>query len=112
MVPVLPVEVVPWCFGHRREMGKSSWDSSWSSTRLLPGPVHRLDEHPSSKWSPRLNYFEYRRLLGNLTALWIRATFGEYSKWGEPQGLALLAADKSPAGDSHAKWCLTKKNMS
>uniref|UniRef100_A0A8D2N772 Laminin subunit gamma 2 n=1 Tax=Zonotrichia albicollis TaxID=44394 RepID=A0A8D2N772_ZONAL len=40
----------------------------------------RLDEHPSSKWSPRLNHFEFRRLLGNLTALWIRATFGEYSK--------------------------------
>uniref|UniRef100_A0A8C3XY86 Laminin subunit gamma 2 n=1 Tax=Catharus ustulatus TaxID=91951 RepID=A0A8C3XY86_CATUS len=39
----------------------------------------RLDEHPSSKWSPRLNHFEFRRLLGNLTALWIRATFGEYS---------------------------------
>ncbi|KAL2301674.1 hypothetical protein Nmel_011064 [Mimus melanotis] len=39
----------------------------------------RLDEHPSSKWSPRLNHFEFRRLLGNLTALWIRATLGEYS---------------------------------
>ncbi|NXM81006.1 LAMC2 protein, partial [Oenanthe oenanthe] len=39
----------------------------------------RLDEHPSSTWSPRLNHFEFRRLLGNLTALWIRATFGEYS---------------------------------
>ncbi|NXI41329.1 LAMC2 protein, partial [Galbula dea] len=39
----------------------------------------RLDEHLSSKWSPRLNHFEFRRLLGNLTALWIRATFGEYS---------------------------------
>ncbi|XP_058698352.1 laminin subunit gamma-2 isoform X2 [Poecile atricapillus] len=40
----------------------------------------RLDEHPSSNWSPRLNHFEFRRLLGNLTALWIRATFGEYSE--------------------------------
>ncbi|NXD40462.1 LAMC2 protein, partial [Copsychus sechellarum] len=39
----------------------------------------RLDEHPSSMWSPRLNHFEFRRLLGNLTALRIRATFGEYS---------------------------------
>ncbi|XP_014742189.1 PREDICTED: laminin subunit gamma-2 [Sturnus vulgaris] len=39
----------------------------------------RLDEHPSNNWSPRLNHFEFRRLLGNLTALWIRATFGEYS---------------------------------
>uniref|UniRef100_A0A8C0J1Y3 Laminin subunit gamma 2 n=1 Tax=Chelonoidis abingdonii TaxID=106734 RepID=A0A8C0J1Y3_CHEAB len=39
----------------------------------------RLDEHPRSGWSPKLSYFEYRRLLGNLTALWIRATYGEYS---------------------------------
>lgn len=51
----------------------------------------RLDEHPSSKWSPRLNHFEFRRLLGNLTALWIRATFGEYSKCRESlQGWFLL----------------------
>lgn len=51
-----------------------------SSTSLSHG---RLDEHPSSQWSPRLNHFEFRRLLGNLTALWIRATFGEYSKCRE-----------------------------
>ena len=72
---------------------------------LLPPPMGRLDEHPSSKWSPRLNHFEYRRLLGNLTALWIRATFGEYSKWGESlqaQGWLLLVAGdaKSPDGDT------------
>ncbi|XP_041889744.1 laminin subunit gamma-2 isoform X3 [Corvus kubaryi] len=53
--------------------------------RVLPCGVSqtytiRLDEHPSGKWSPRLNHFEFRRLLGNLTALWIRATFGEYSE--------------------------------
>nr|XP_009670977.1 PREDICTED: laminin subunit gamma-2 [Struthio camelus australis] len=29
----------------------------------------RLDEHPSSKWSPRLNFFEYRRAAGNLLCL-------------------------------------------
>ncbi|PNJ53691.1 LAMC2 isoform 3 [Pongo abelii] len=38
----------------------------------------RLNEHPSSNWSPQLSYFEYRRLLRNLTALRIRATYGEY----------------------------------
>ncbi|KAL6041036.1 hypothetical protein STEG23_019176, partial [Scotinomys teguina] len=38
----------------------------------------RLNEHPSSLWSPQLSYFEYRRLLRNLTALLIRATYGEY----------------------------------
>lgn len=50
---------------------------------LSPLSHGRLDEHPNSKWSPRLNHFEFRRLLGNLTALWIRATFGEYSKCRE-----------------------------
>lgn len=77
---------------------------------LLPPPTGRLDEHSSSKWSPRLNHFEYRRLLGNLTALWIRATFGEYSKWGESckgvaQGWLLLVAGeaKSLDGDTFAK---------
>uniref|UniRef100_A0A8B9QEZ6 Laminin subunit gamma 2 n=1 Tax=Apteryx owenii TaxID=8824 RepID=A0A8B9QEZ6_APTOW len=55
----------------------------------------RLDEHPSSKWSPRLNFFEYRRLLGNLTALWIRATFGEYST-GYVDNITLVSAQPAP----------------
>ncbi|NXK29207.1 LAMC2 protein, partial [Arenaria interpres] len=55
----------------------------------------RLDEHPSSKWSPRLNHFEYRRLLGNLTALWIRATFGEYST-GYIDNVTLVSAQPVP----------------
>ncbi|XP_067156721.1 laminin subunit gamma-2 [Apteryx mantelli] len=55
----------------------------------------RLDEHPSSKWSPRLNFFEYRRLLGNLTALWIRATFGEYST-GYIDNITLVSAQPAP----------------
>uniref|UniRef100_A0A8B9EXT8 Laminin subunit gamma 2 n=1 Tax=Amazona collaria TaxID=241587 RepID=A0A8B9EXT8_9PSIT len=55
----------------------------------------RLDEHPSSKWSPRLNHFEYRRLLGNLTALWIRATFGEYST-GYLDNVTLVSAQPVP----------------
>lgn len=66
----------------------------------------RLDEHPSSKWSPRLNHFEFRRLLGNLTALWIRATFGEYSKCRESLiGWLLLAVgdNKSLDGNTFAK---------
>ena len=66
---------------------------------LLPSLTGRLDEQPSSKWSPRLNHFEYRRLLGNLTALWIRATFGEYSKWGQSlQGWLLLVSAAGPRG--------------
>ncbi|NXP62747.1 LAMC2 protein, partial [Chloropsis cyanopogon] len=55
----------------------------------------RLDEHPSSKWSPRLNHFEFRRLLGNLTALWIRATFGEYST-GYIDNVTLVSAQPGP----------------
>uniref|UniRef100_A0A8B9VS96 Laminin subunit gamma 2 n=1 Tax=Anas zonorhyncha TaxID=75864 RepID=A0A8B9VS96_9AVES len=61
----------------------------------------RLDEHPSSKWSPRLNYFEYRRLLGNLTALRIRATFGEYST-GYIDNITLVSAQ--PAAGILAPW--------
>ncbi|NWW95068.1 LAMC2 protein, partial [Rhynochetos jubatus] len=61
----------------------------------------RLDEHLSSKWSPRLNHFEYRRLLGNLTALWIRATFGEYST-GYIDNVTLVSAQ--PIAGVPAPW--------
>ncbi|NXT01000.1 LAMC2 protein, partial [Jacana jacana] len=61
----------------------------------------RLDEHPSSKWSPRLNHFEYRRLLGNLTALRIRATFGEYST-GYIDNVTLVSAQ--PVAGVPAPW--------
>ncbi|KGL99607.1 Laminin subunit gamma-2, partial [Charadrius vociferus] len=61
----------------------------------------RLDEHPSSKWSPRLNHLEYRRLLGNLTALWIRATFGEYST-GYIDNVTLVSAQ--PIAGVRAPW--------
>ncbi|NXN86124.1 LAMC2 protein, partial [Bombycilla garrulus] len=61
----------------------------------------RLDEHPSSNWSPRLTHFEFRRLLGNLTALWIRATFGEYST-GYIDNVSLLSAQ--PAPGAPAPW--------
>ncbi|NWH62338.1 LAMC2 protein, partial [Geococcyx californianus] len=61
----------------------------------------RLDEHLSSKWSPRLNHFEYRRLLGNLTALWIRATFGEYST-GYIDNVTLMSAQ--PIAGVPAPW--------
>ncbi|NXR10761.1 LAMC2 protein, partial [Semnornis frantzii] len=74
--------------------------------KILPcGVSHtytfRLDEHPSSKWTPRLNHFEYRRLLGNLTALWIRATFGEYST-GYIDNVTLVSAQ--PVAGVPAPW--------
>ncbi|NWX38195.1 LAMC2 protein, partial [Notiomystis cincta] len=61
----------------------------------------RLDEDPSSKWSPRLSHFEFRRLLGNLTALQIRATFGEYST-GYIDNVTLVSARAVPGAP--APW--------
>ncbi|NXX41092.1 LAMC2 protein, partial [Tricholaema leucomelas] len=74
--------------------------------KILPcGVSHtytfRLDEHPSSQWIPRLNHFEYRRMLGNLTALWIRATFGEYST-GYIDNVTLVSA--RPVAGVPAPW--------
>ncbi|XP_038125963.1 laminin subunit gamma-2 [Cyprinodon tularosa] len=37
----------------------------------------RLDEQLNSKWRPQLSAFEFQKLLQNLTAIKIRATFGE-----------------------------------
>uniref|UniRef100_A0A8D2CU09 Laminin subunit gamma-2 n=1 Tax=Sciurus vulgaris TaxID=55149 RepID=A0A8D2CU09_SCIVU len=61
----------------------------------------RLNEHPSSNWSPQLSYFEYRRLLRNLTALRIRATYGEYST-GYMDNVTLVSA--RPVSGTPAPW--------
>ncbi|XP_027724386.1 laminin subunit gamma-2 [Vombatus ursinus] len=61
----------------------------------------KLNEHPSSKWSPQLSYFEYRRLLRNLTALWIRATYGDYST-GYLDNVTLISA--RPISGAPAPW--------
>ncbi|XP_012969728.3 laminin subunit gamma-2 isoform X2 [Mesocricetus auratus] len=61
----------------------------------------RLNEHPSSRWSPQLSYFEYRRLLRNLTALLIRATYGEYST-GYIDNVTLVSA--RPVSGAPAPW--------
>lgn len=61
----------------------------------------RLNEHPSSHWSPQLSYFEYRRLLRNLTALRIRATYGEYST-GYLDNVTLISA--RPVSGAPAPW--------
>lgn len=61
----------------------------------------RLNEHPSSHWSPQLSYFEYRRLLRNLTALRIRATYGEYST-GYIDNVTLISA--RPVSGAPAPW--------
>ncbi|XP_041578889.1 laminin subunit gamma-2 isoform X2 [Vulpes lagopus] len=61
----------------------------------------RLNERPSSQWSPQLSYFEYRRLLRNLTALRIRATYGEYST-GYLDNVTLISA--RPVSGAPAPW--------
>ncbi|XP_011359564.2 laminin subunit gamma-2 [Pteropus vampyrus] len=65
----------------------------------------RLSEHPSSNWSPQLSYFEYRRLLRNLTALWIRATYGEYST-GYIDNVTLISARPSGAPAPWVEQCV------
>ncbi|XP_020671039.3 laminin subunit gamma-2 [Pogona vitticeps] len=54
----------------------------------------RLDEHPSSNWSPRLSRAEYHRLIGNLTALQIRATYGDST--GYLSNVVLVSAQPTP----------------
>ncbi|XP_004396930.1 PREDICTED: laminin subunit gamma-2 [Odobenus rosmarus divergens] len=61
----------------------------------------RLNERPNSNWSPQLSYFEYRRLLRNLTALRIRATYGEYST-GYLDNVTLISA--RPISGAPAPW--------
>ncbi|KAM6218305.1 laminin subunit gamma-2 [Rhynchocyon petersi] len=61
----------------------------------------RLNEHRSSNWNPQLSYFEYRRLLRNLTALRIRATYGEYST-GYIDNVTLISA--RPISGAPAPW--------
>uniref|UniRef100_A0A8D0GBE9 Laminin subunit gamma 2 n=1 Tax=Sphenodon punctatus TaxID=8508 RepID=A0A8D0GBE9_SPHPU len=61
----------------------------------------RLDEHPTSNWHPKLSQFEFRRLLGNLTALGIRATYGE-SSTGYLDNVTLASA--RPTSGSPAPW--------
>lgn len=39
--------------------------------------MSRLDEQPGSSWRPQLSSLQFQRLLQNLTAIKLRATFGE-----------------------------------
>ncbi|XP_077188729.1 laminin subunit gamma-2 isoform X2 [Paroedura picta] len=60
----------------------------------------RLDEHPNNNWSPRLSGVDFRRLIGNLTALWIRATYGDNT--GYLSNVVLVSA--RPASGVRAPW--------
>nr|XP_033773068.1 laminin subunit gamma-2 [Geotrypetes seraphini] len=61
----------------------------------------RLNEQPSSKWSPQLSSFDFHRLLQNLTALRIRGTYGESSR-GYLDNVTLVSA--RPLSGPPAPW--------
>uniref|UniRef100_H3ACQ9 Laminin subunit gamma 2 n=1 Tax=Latimeria chalumnae TaxID=7897 RepID=H3ACQ9_LATCH len=69
-------------------------------TKTLPCGItktytFRLDEHPSSNWSPQLSAADFHRLLQNLTAIKIRATYGLYST-GYLDDVTLVSAQPTP----------------
>ncbi|XP_069578926.1 laminin subunit gamma-2 [Brachyistius frenatus] len=60
----------------------------------------RLDEQPGSRWRPQLSSVQFQTLLQNLTAVRIRATFGENGR-GYLDNVKLVSArrgDGAPAG--------------
>ncbi|XP_056247590.1 laminin subunit gamma-2 [Seriola aureovittata] len=60
----------------------------------------RLDERPGSRWRPQLSSLQFQKLLQNLTAIKIRATFGENGR-GYLDNVQLVSAQRGdgvPAG--------------
>lgn len=62
----------------------------------------RLDEQDSSQWKPRLSAYQFQTLLQNLTAIKIRATFGENGR-GYLDNVRLVTARRGPGGEQ-ATW--------
>ncbi|CAL8313308.1 unnamed protein product [Gadus morhua 'NCC'] len=62
----------------------------------------RLDERSGSKWRPKLSQLQFQSLLHNLTAIKIRATFGEDGR-GYLDNVSLMSARRSGAGGP-APW--------
>ncbi|XP_071348331.1 laminin subunit gamma-2 [Trachinotus anak] len=64
----------------------------------------RLDEQPSSRWRPQLSSLQFQKLLQSLTAIKIRATFGEKGR-GYLDNVQLVSAQR---GDGvPARWVQT-----
>ncbi|XP_026169484.1 laminin subunit gamma-2 [Mastacembelus armatus] len=64
----------------------------------------RLDEQPGSRWRPQLSAFQFQTLLQNLTAIKIRATFGDNGR-GYLDNVQLVSAKR---GDGvPARWVQT-----
>ncbi|XP_035025549.1 laminin subunit gamma-2 [Hippoglossus stenolepis] len=69
----------------------------------------RLDEQPGSRWRPQVSSFQFQKLLQNLTAVKIRATFGENGR-GYLDNVQLVSArreDGVPARWVHTCSCPT-----
>lgn len=61
----------------------------------------RLNEQPGNRWRPQLSQAEFQRLLSDLTAIKIRATFGEDGR-GYLDNVTLVSA--RPGSGSPAGW--------
>ncbi|XP_074505941.1 laminin subunit gamma-2 [Sebastes fasciatus] len=64
----------------------------------------RLDEQPSSRWRPELSSSQFQTLLQNLTAIKIRATFGENGR-GYIDNVRLVSARRGDGAP--ARWVQT-----
>ncbi|KAM3604282.1 uncharacterized protein V6R79_008893 [Siganus canaliculatus] len=64
----------------------------------------RLDQQPSSRWRPQLSSSQFQTLLQNLTAIRIRATFGENGR-GYLDNVQLVSARRGPG--TPARWVQT-----
>ncbi|XP_059201303.1 laminin subunit gamma-2 [Centropristis striata] len=64
----------------------------------------RLDEQPSSRWRPQLSSSQFQTLLQNLTAIKIRATFGENGR-GYLDNVKLVSAQRGDGAP--ASWVQT-----
>ncbi|XP_068197804.1 laminin subunit gamma-2 [Antennarius striatus] len=65
---------------------------------------YRLDERPGSRWTPQLSPFQFQTLLQNLTAIKIRATYGENGR-GYLDNVHLVSA--LPGHGVPADWVRT-----
>ncbi|XP_061695362.1 laminin subunit gamma-2 isoform X2 [Syngnathoides biaculeatus] len=64
----------------------------------------RLDEQPGSRWRPQLTRFQFQTLLQNLSAIKIRATFGDRGR-GYLDNVKMVSAMRG--GGSPAHWVRT-----
>ncbi|XP_061653355.1 laminin subunit gamma-2 isoform X1 [Phyllopteryx taeniolatus] len=64
----------------------------------------RLDEQPGSRWRPQLTPFQFQTLLQNLSAIQIRATFGDRGR-GYLDNVKMVSARRGDGAPAH--WVRT-----